>query len=81
MAMSSLLDGAKSMSEKPKKRKWMQKAVPESRKGIFTEKAKSAGKSVAEEGMGVHVPLICGYTVTVALEVFDVPPAPVHVMP
>jgi len=48
MVMSSLLDGAKSMSEKPKKRKWMQKAVPESHKGIFTKKAEAAGESVHE---------------------------------
>lgn len=30
------------------KDKWMQKAVPESHKGLFTRKAKTAGKSVAE---------------------------------
>lgn len=48
MVMSSLLDGAKSMSEKPKKRKWMQKAVPESHKGIFTAKAEKAGETVHE---------------------------------
>jgi len=47
MVMSNLVDGAKSMSEKPKK-KWMKKAVPESHKGIFTAKAKAAGKSVHE---------------------------------
>ena len=47
MVMSNLVDGAKSMSEKPKK-KWMKKAVPENHKGIFTAKAKAAGKSVHE---------------------------------
>ena len=34
------------MAEKNKKR-WIQKAVPESHKGIFTEKAHAAGKSVS----------------------------------
>lgn len=31
-----------------KPRRWMQKAVPKSREGIFTAKAKAAGKSVQE---------------------------------
>lgn len=30
------------------KKKWIQKAVPESRKGVFTAKANRAGKSVHE---------------------------------
>lgn len=35
------------MAEKKKKR-WIQKAVPKSREGVFTKKAEAAGKSVAE---------------------------------
>lgn len=31
-----------------KKKKWVQKAVPESRKGIFKEKAERAGKTTRE---------------------------------
>jgi hypothetical protein len=31
-----------------KKKKWIQKAVPESHKGIFTAKAERAGKGVQE---------------------------------
>ena len=33
---------------KPDAHKWMQAAVPKSRRGIFTAKAKRAGKSVQE---------------------------------
>lgn len=47
MVMSTLLDRSKSMSDKSKS-KWMKKAVPESHKGLFTKKAKAAGKSVHE---------------------------------
>ena len=36
------------MAETKKKKKWIQKAVPESHKGLFTKKAEAAGKSVAE---------------------------------
>lgn len=47
MVMSTLLDGSKSMSEKPKKKqRWMKSAVPESHRGAFTEKAKKAGEFV-----------------------------------
>jgi hypothetical protein len=34
------------MAKKPEK--WMQKAVPQSHRGIFTAKARKAGMSVAE---------------------------------
>ena len=46
----TLLDRSKAMADsKPKKKKkWMKAAVPESHKGIFTAKAKAAGKSVHE---------------------------------
>jgi hypothetical protein len=36
-----------SMADKPKKSKWIKKAVPESRKGVFGAKAKEAGMSTA----------------------------------
>ena len=35
------------MADKPKKSKWIKKAVPESHKGLFGEKAKRAGMSTA----------------------------------
>jgi hypothetical protein len=34
------------MADKPKK--WIQKAVPESRKGVFKKKAEAAGKTTRE---------------------------------
>ena len=50
MSRLSLLDTANrtgAMAER-KPKKWMQSAVPDSRKGVFTRKAEAAGKSVAE---------------------------------
>jgi len=43
-----MLSRTTGMADAPKKKAWIKKAVPDSRKGVFKAKAEAAGKSTRE---------------------------------